>query len=116
MLTPARAAASPTLMARVCTRTQVRMSRVMYELPERLLVDAERDVVHPVRSPEKRPTAARPPEVAVLPDDAPLLRVHDHDPVVEVVVDRDVPVREHDGERRVVQFAPAGQRPVAPED
>src|SRR6476661_8616654 len=91
------------------------MSRVMYELPERLLVDSERDVVHPVGNPEKRPAAPRPGAMAVLPDDAPPSRVDDDHAVVVIVVDRDVPVREHDREGGVVERPPARRRAVAPE-
>src|SRR6476661_1019825 len=91
------------------------MSRVMYELPERLLVDSERDVVHPIGNPERRASAARLAAVAVLPDDAPAPRIDDDHAVVVVVVDRDVPVREHDREGGVVERPPARRRAVAPE-
>ena len=45
-----------------------------------------------------------------------LLRIDDHDPVVLVVVDRDVPVREHDREGGMVELSPARRPAVAPED
>src|SRR6476661_8852084 len=92
------------------------MSRVMDELPERLLVNSERDVVHPVGSPERRAAAARPGAVPVLPDDAPPSRVDDDHAVVVVVVDRNVPVRKHDREGGVVERPPARCRAVAPEN
>src|SRR6476660_4076205 len=91
------------------------MSRVMDALPERLLVNTQRDVVHTVRRPEGRPAAARPGAMAVLPDDAPPSRVDDDHAVVVVVVDRNVPVREHDREGGVVERPPARRRAVAPE-
>src|SRR5262245_39228509 len=87
----------------------------MHELPERLLVRAERDVVHSVGGVEEAAAAAWAREVAVLPDAPSLLRVDDDNAVVVVVVDGDVPVRKHDRERRVVECAPARRRPVPPE-
>src|SRR6202008_4617846 len=73
-------------------RTYVRVLRMVDELPERLLASAEWDVVHPVRDLQLVMAGPGPIEVAVLPDDPLLPRVDDDDAVVEVVVDRDVPI------------------------
>ena len=109
-----RTAAGRVAPSKESRRTHVRVRQVMHELPERLLVRAERDVVDPVGRVQEAGATAGPAQVPVVPDDPALLRVDDDDAVVVVVVDRDVPVREHDRERRVVQCAPAEARAVAP--
>src|SRR5438552_16237034 len=53
---------------------------------------------------------------AVLPDDAPRLRVDDHHAIAVVVVGGDQAIRQALGEARVVEHAGTGLRMVGPED
>ena len=53
--------------------------------------------------------------LTVLPDDPVGFRIDDDDTVAEVVVGRDQPIRQLDGETRMIQPAGPGPRPVAPQ-
>ena len=52
--------------------------------------------------------------MTVLPDDAVRARVDDDHPVVEVVVDEEIAVRERQRERGMVELRRTCARPVAP--